>query len=183
MAILQTRCDKGSLQMRRLVLFWNWQILWRATAPGQYLWGFFTFLALRNSFWGALPPMVGWNFLLASSSPLDVDGQAYAAIWANCWVGNDLVTSTHPPTSLHPPFSSPSHLGLEGASTPGTGGSTSAGGSTGAACTSAHVFISRAFLPTPSRASFCPYHTRIKRKPANQTPEQLHKNHLTFVLN
>ena len=36
-----------------------------------------------------LPPMVGWNFLQAGSSLPDIDGPASAAIWANCWVGDD----------------------------------------------------------------------------------------------
>ena len=61
-AILQTKCEKGSLQNKRSVLFWNWWISQRATVPGQYLWGFFTFPAHRNSFWGSLPPTVGKSF-------------------------------------------------------------------------------------------------------------------------
>ena len=109
-AISQTSHEKGSFLIRSLVLFWNCQISQRATVPGWYFlvfftfpalrnsflgalpgWYFlvfFTFPALRNSFWGALPPMVGWRFLLTCSSP-EIDGLASAAIWANCWVGND----------------------------------------------------------------------------------------------
>ena len=45
-AISWTKCKKGSLQMRRSILFWNWQISWRATIPGQYLQGFFPFQEL-----------------------------------------------------------------------------------------------------------------------------------------
>ena len=56
--------------------------------PGQYLLGFLTFAAFRNSFLGALPPMVGQSFLQAGSSP-EADGPASAAIWANFCVGND----------------------------------------------------------------------------------------------
>ena len=54
-----TSHEKGSFLMRSSVLFWNHQISQRATVPGWYLLVFFTFPALRNSFWGALPPMVG----------------------------------------------------------------------------------------------------------------------------
>ena len=49
--------------------------------------------------------MVGWSFLLTSSSLPKADGLASAAIWAKCQVGNDngdlpissslLVSSTH----------------------------------------------------------------------------------------
>ena len=137
--------------MRRSVLFWNWLISWKVTVPGQYLWLFFTFLALRNSFWGALPPTVGWSFLLASSSLPNVDGPASAASWANCQVGND---SSNLPTYSN--ISASTLLlsispGVGGASTSGTGGSASVWGSTGGACTSTHVFyICRAFLPSPS---------------------------------
>ena len=64
--------------------------------PGRYFLGFLTFPAFRNSFHGALPLMVGWSFLRAGSSP-EADGLASAAIWANCWVGND--DSDQPTTS------------------------------------------------------------------------------------
>ena len=56
--------------------------------PGQYFLVFLTFPAWRNSFWGALPPMVGQSFLLTGSSP-NADSPASAAIWANYQVGND----------------------------------------------------------------------------------------------
>ena len=78
-AISWTSHEKGSFQMRSLVLFWNCRIFQRATVPGQYFLVFFTFPALRNSFWGALPPMVRWSFLLASFSP-KTDGPASTAI-------------------------------------------------------------------------------------------------------
>ena len=87
-AISWTSCEKGSFLMRSSVLFWNCQISQRTTVAGQYFLVFFTFLALRNSFWGALPPTVGWSFLLAGSSP-KTDGLASAAIWTNCQVGNN----------------------------------------------------------------------------------------------
>ena len=87
-AISWTSHEKGSFLMRSSVLFWNHQIYQRATVPGQYLLVFFTFPPLRNSFQGALPPMVGQSFLLAGSSP-KADGLASTAIWANCWVGDD----------------------------------------------------------------------------------------------
>ena len=73
--------------------------------PGRYFLVFFTCPALRNSFWGALPPTVGWSFLLAGSSP-KVDGLASAAIWANCWVGNN--NSNQPTSSSH--LASSTHL-------------------------------------------------------------------------
>ena len=118
-AISWTKHKKGSLQIRRLVLFWNWQISQRATVPSQYLWGFFTFPAYRNSFWGALPPTVSWSFLLAGSCLPDADGPASTAIWANCWVGND---SGNIPTSSN--FSASTFLlsllpGIGGASPSG----------------------------------------------------------------
>ena len=88
-AILQTNCKKESFLMRISVLFWNCQTSQRATIPGQYFLAFLTFPAWRNSFWGALPPTVGWSFLLTGSSPPNVDGPASAAIWANCQVSNN----------------------------------------------------------------------------------------------
>ena len=50
--------------MRSSVLFWYWQILWRATIPSQYLWGFLTWPFFRNSLWG--PSLLLWAFLLMS---------------------------------------------------------------------------------------------------------------------
>ena len=87
-AISRTSHEKGSFQIRSSVLFWYRQISWRATVPGQYFLVFLTFPAFRNSFHGALPPMAGWSFLWAGSPP-NTDGLASAAIWANCWVGDD----------------------------------------------------------------------------------------------
>ena len=68
-AISRTSCEKGSFLIRSLVLFWNHQISQRATVPGWYFLVFFTFPAMSNSFWGALPPMVGQSFLVTNSSP------------------------------------------------------------------------------------------------------------------
>ena len=87
-AISWTSREKESFLMRCSVLFWNYRISRRATVPGWYLLVFFTFPALRNSFWGALPPTVGQSFLLAGSSP-KAGGLASAAIWAKCQVGDD----------------------------------------------------------------------------------------------
>ena len=87
-AISWTSYEKGSFLIRSSVFFWNCQISRRATVPGWYFLVFFTFPALRNSFQGALPPMVGQSFLLTGSSP-EADGPASAAIWANCQVGNE----------------------------------------------------------------------------------------------
>ena len=99
-----TSCENRSFLMRSSVLFWNCQISQRATVPGQYFLVFLTLPAWRNSFWGALPPTVGWSFLLTGSSP-KADGPVSTAIWANCQVGNDdgdlptssscLASSTH----------------------------------------------------------------------------------------
>ena len=61
----------------------------RATVPGWHFLVFLTLLAFKNSFQGALPPMVDQSLFLASSSPPDVDGLTSTAIWANCWVSND----------------------------------------------------------------------------------------------
>ena len=87
-AISRTSREKGSFLIRSLVLFWNCWISQRATVPGQYFLVFLTLPAWRNSFWGALPPMVGWSFLWTGSSP-KADGLASTAIWANCQVGDD----------------------------------------------------------------------------------------------
>ena len=87
-AMSQTSCEKGSFLMRSSVLFWNCWISQRATVPGWYFLIFFTFPALRNSIWGALPPTVGQSFPSAGSSP-ETDGPASEAMWANCQVGND----------------------------------------------------------------------------------------------
>ena len=85
------------------MLFWNWQISPRATVPSQYFWVFFNGAAYKNSFWGgALPPTVGQSFLQTGSSPPNIDGLASAAIWTNCWVGDDcgdLPTSSSHSTS------------------------------------------------------------------------------------
>ena len=103
-AISWTSCEKGSFLIRSLVLFWNCQISQRATVPGQYFLVFLTLPSQRNSFWGALPPTVGQSFLQTGSSP-EADGLASAAIWANCWVGNDdgdlPTSSSHLASSTH----------------------------------------------------------------------------------
>ena len=88
-AISQTNCEKRHFQMRSSVLYWNWQILCRATIPSQYLQAFFSFPAVMKSFLGALPPTVEWSFFLAGSSLPDIDGLASEAIWANCQVSSD----------------------------------------------------------------------------------------------
>ena len=98
----QTNCKKGSFQIRSSVVFSNHWISQRATVPGQYFLVFFTLPAWRNSFWGALPPTVGWIFLLTGSSLPNIDGPASAAIWAKCWVSDnkgDLPTSLSCPAS------------------------------------------------------------------------------------
>ena len=86
--ILQTRCDKGHLHIRSSVLFWNWQISWRATIPGQYFRGLFNMPAFKNFFLEALPP-VSWSFFRVGSSPTDIDGLTSVAICTNCLVGDD----------------------------------------------------------------------------------------------
>ena len=96
-AISWTNCKKGSFLIRSSVLYWNCQISQRATVLRQYFLVFLTLPAWRNSVQGALPPMVGQSFLLTASSWPNVDGPASAAIWVNCWVGNndgDLPTSS-----------------------------------------------------------------------------------------
>ena len=73
---------------KELSALWNCWISRRATVPGQYFLVFLTLPSWRNSFWGALPPTVGWGFLLTGSSP-KAESPASTAIWANCLVGND----------------------------------------------------------------------------------------------
>ena len=119
-AISRTSRENGSFQIRSSVLFWYHRISRRATVPGRYLLVFLTFPAFRNSFHGALPPMVGWSFLWAGCSP-EADGPASTAIWTNCWVGDDdsdwptsasLLTSwTHPIISSN--ACATSHMGEE----------------------------------------------------------------------
>ena len=75
--------------MRTSVLFWNQQILWRATIPGWYFQGLFSMPAFKNSFLGALPPTVSQSFFQAGSSPADVNGPASVAICTSCLVGNE----------------------------------------------------------------------------------------------
>ena len=83
---------------KELSALWNCQISQRATVPGRYFLVFLTLPAWRNSFQGALPPMVGWSFLWTGSSP-KADGPVSSAIWAKCWVGND--DSDLPTSSSH----------------------------------------------------------------------------------
>ena len=103
-AISWTSHEKGSFLIRSSVLFCNCWISQRAIVPGWYFLVFLTLPAWRNSFWGALPPMVGWSFLLTGFSP-KADGPASGAIWANCWVGNDNgdlpTSSSHLASSTH----------------------------------------------------------------------------------
>ena len=142
-AISWTKCEKGSLHIRRFVLFWKQWISCRATVPGQYLWGFLTFPALRNSFWRILPPMVGQSFLLTGSSPPDIDGPASAAIWAKCQVGRPPWWPPHL-SQLCCLLHSPLQLTLSGASS-----TSGAGGSHASACTSTLVHTWRAFYLSP----------------------------------
>ena len=97
-AVSGTSHEKGNFLIRSSVLFWNCQISQRAIVPGWYFLVFLTLPAWRNSFWGALPPMVGGSFLQTGSSP-KADGPASTAIWANCQVGND--DSDLPTSSSH----------------------------------------------------------------------------------
>ena len=99
------------------------------------------FLPGNLAFHGQLELPSGWLL------PLNIDGPASTAIWANCWVNDN---SSDLPTS--PNFSTPALLlsdspGIGRASTSGPGGSASAGDSTGSICTSNYVHTCRAFLP------------------------------------
>ena len=134
--------------MRRSMLFWNQWILQRATIPSWYLQGFFTLPAFRNSFQGALPPMVSLSFLWASSSPPNIDGPASTAIWANCWVGNDSGNLTTSPNFSVSSILFSNSLWVGGVSTSGTWESVSAGGSC-SEYTCTLVLTCRAFLPSP----------------------------------
>ena len=104
-AISWTSHEKVSFLIRSSVLFWNCWIPLRAAVPSRYFLGFLTLPAWMNSFWGALPPTVGQSFLLTGSSP-KADDPASAAIWANCWVGND--NGDLPTSSSHLASSTPS---------------------------------------------------------------------------
>ena len=143
------------LDMRRAIYGWD---------KGQYSFGTsishggplspastsraFHFSGLKEFLLGSLTSTVSWSFLLAKSSLPNVDGLASAAILANCWVGDD--SGDLPTSSNFSPLPSSFLfcLGLEGLHIR-YWRFCSTGGSTGAACTSAHVFISRAFLASP----------------------------------
>ena len=45
--------------------------------------------AFKNSFFGALPPTVGWSFFLAGSSHAGSEGPASTALSTSCLVGKD----------------------------------------------------------------------------------------------
>ena len=108
-ANLWIRCKKGHLQMRSSVLIWYWQILQRATLPGQYLWGLFISSLFKNSLWGAFPPTVDL-ILLAGSDPTVPKCSTSATICTSCWVSMTWATFPPPPGYLPPLFSSAAHL-------------------------------------------------------------------------
>ena len=112
-AISWTSCEKGSFLIRSLVLFWNCQISQRATVPGWYFLVFLTLPAQRNSFQGALPPMVGQSFLQTGSSPKQM-AQPPQPSGPTVGLATMMVTYPHPPGFLPPlstsqplPMSSP----------------------------------------------------------------------------
>ena len=147
-AILWTKHEKGSLCRRSSILFWNQWNLQRATIPNQYLWGFFNCPAFRNSFQGALPPMIGQSFFWAGSSSADIDGPSLAAMSANCLIGDDsgdLHTCSSFFTSS--PFAPP-HLGLGASSVAGDPDSVGAG------WTSTCVLTCQAFPHPPFGVTF-----------------------------
>ena len=161
------------------------QISHRATVCSLYLWGFFTLPALRNSFWGVLPPTVGQSFLLAGSSLADIDGPTSVAIWANCWFGDN---STDLPTS--PSFFASStlfsnSLWVGGVSTSGTGEVYQCWGFLIFSMYLCPCSYMEGPLSFPHPWYFLHYsHTGIgKRKSANQKPEQSHGNLVATILN
>ena len=87
-AILWTNCEK-EFPNEELCALLELPDLSKSNCARPILPGLLYFPAWRNSFWGALPPTVSWSFLLAGSSLPNIDGPASAAIWANCWVGDD----------------------------------------------------------------------------------------------
>ena len=120
-AISWTKYKKGSLQIRRSILFWNQQISQTATVPGWYLQGFFTFLTWRNSFQRALPPTVSQSFLLAGSCPPSLHSHLSQLL------GWQMTLATSPNFSASSTLLSNSPW-IGGVSTSDTGGSASAGG-------------------------------------------------------
>ena len=183
-ATLQTKCKKGSLHIRRSILFWKQWISCRAPVPSWYLWGFLTFPALRNSFWGALPPTVGKRILLAGSSLPNVDGPASTAIWANCQLEMTLVTSPPLPTLLPFQFSSPTHFVLEEPNLRHW----EVYQCWGFLCLYMHLchglYLEGPFTFPHSWHLFCSCHAEIgKRESANKKPEQSHESHVASILN
>ena len=185
-AILQTSHEKGIFQIRSSVLFWNWQILQRALVPGWYIWGLFTFPAFRDSFWGTLPPTVGWSFLLAGSSPPSMDGPASAATWANCQVSDvsgDLPSSPSLSASLtHCAISSGVGLvpSLELGSPPALGVSVPP------PAPLPSLLLVGFFYPPPFTVSswlwLC-WKLERERESANQKPEQSCESYVASILN
>ena len=173
------------------MLFWNCQISQRATVPGWYFLIFLTFPAWRNSFWGALPPMVGQSFLLAGSSLPDIDGLASAAIWANCWVGNDEGDLPTPSSCSASMILHMISSAWRGASLAGVGGCISDKGfsvlpSTLVAALICSIFVSPSFFPLMG-CHICSYHS-IRTIREHQSIEKqhdfiLHENYIVSILN
>ena len=108
------------------------------------------FPAFRNSFQGTVPPTAGQSFLLAGSSPPNIDGPDSTTIWANCQVGDnsgDLPTSP----SLSASLTLCSNCSWVGAhcSISGAGRASGIGVFCASTCISTLVLTCRALLPFP----------------------------------
>ena len=191
-AISWTNHEKGHFNMRSSVLFWNWQILWRATIPGWCFWVFFSFPAVKNSFLGALPFTVGWSFFLAGSSPPDIDGPASTA---KCWIGNDCGDLPTSPSHSASQSSWLSPLNLEGFLVPAMGVHQCWGpwASTSTitlvwtsvfTCVWVCIIILTSLLPSPlCGVLFVLTILKLKRESANQVPEQSCESLVAAILN
>ena len=75
-AISLTRCWKGALWIKRLVVFWYLWISWKETVPGWYRWGFLTLPLIGN----ALHVAIVARCLQGAFPP--VDFHADCLVWA-----------------------------------------------------------------------------------------------------
>ena len=98
--------EKGSFLMRSSVLLWNCTgSLEEQLCQASISWSSLLYQPRGIPSRRALPPTVGQSFLLTGYSLPKSDGPASAAIWANCWVGNNdgnlPTSSSHLASSTH----------------------------------------------------------------------------------
>ena len=88
-AILQTSHEKGIFSNKELSTLLELADVTKGHSPWSVLLGPLHLSSLQEFLLGGLASMVGQSFLLAGSSPPNVNGTASAAIWASWWVGDN----------------------------------------------------------------------------------------------